>query len=72
MCSSALGLGPREVREVHEQMCPDGELAFNTVQTVLRIMEDKGLIRHRAGAHVYLRADLQPGPGDGPALGPGV
>jgi predicted transcriptional regulator len=28
-------------------MCPDGELAFNTVQTLLRIMDEKGLVRHR-------------------------
>ena len=39
-------LGSGSVREVHQRMCPDGELAFNTVQTLLRIMEDKGLVRH--------------------------
>ena len=32
----------------------DGELAFNTVQTVLRIMEDKGLIRHRAEGRTFI------------------
>ncbi len=42
------------MREVHEQMCPDGELAFNTVQTLLRIMEDKGLIRHRAAGRTFI------------------
>ena len=42
------------MREVHEQMCPDGELAFNTVQTLLRIMEDKGLIRHRAEGRTFI------------------
>ncbi len=35
-------LGSGSVRAVHRWMCPDGELAFNTVQTLLRIMEDKG------------------------------
>ncbi len=47
-------LGSGSVREVHEQMCPDGELAFNTVQTLLRIMEDKGLIRHRAEGRTFI------------------
>jgi len=48
------GLGSGSVRQVHERMCPDGELAFNTVQTLLRIMEDKGLIRHRAEGRTFI------------------
>ena len=48
----ALGCG--SVREVHRQMCPDGELAFNTVQTLLRIMEEKGLVRHRAAGRTFV------------------
>jgi len=47
-------LGSGSVREVHERMCPDGELAFNTVQTLLRIMEEKGLIRHRADGRTFI------------------
>jgi predicted transcriptional regulator len=47
-------LGSGSVREVHEQMCPEGELAFNTVQTMLRIMEDKGLIRHRTKGRTFI------------------
>jgi predicted transcriptional regulator len=47
-------LGSGSVREVHERMCPEGELAFNTVQTLLRIMEDKGLIRHRAQGRTFI------------------
>ena len=35
-------------------MCPDGELAFNTIQTLLRIMEDKGLIRHRSEGRTFI------------------
>ena len=35
-------------------MCPDGELAFNTVQTLLRIMEEKGLVRHRAEGRTFV------------------
>ena len=47
-------LGSGSVREVHERMCPGGELAFNTVQTVLRIMEEKGLVRHRAVGRTFI------------------
>ena len=47
-------IGSGSVREVHERMCPDGELAFNTIQTLLRIMEDKGLIRHRAQGRTFI------------------
>ena len=48
------GLGAGTVREVHEKMCPRGELAFNTVQTVLRIMEEKGLVEHRAEKRTFI------------------
>lgn len=47
-------LGPASVREVHEQMCPDGELAFNTVQTLLRIMDDKGLVSHERRGRTFV------------------
>ena len=47
-------LGSGSVREVHERMCPGGELAFNTVQTLLRIMEDKGLVRHRTEGRTFI------------------
>lgn len=47
-------LGQGSVREVHQQMCPGDELAFNTVQTLLRIMETKGLIRHRAEGRTFI------------------
>jgi BlaI family transcriptional regulator, penicillinase repressor len=47
-------LGSGSVREVHERMCPGGELAFNTVQTLLRIMEEKGLVRHRAEGRTFV------------------
>jgi predicted transcriptional regulator len=42
------------VRQVHEAMCPGGELSFNTVQTLLRIMDDKGLVSHRADGRVFV------------------
>src|SRR5262245_44400488 len=47
-------LGSGSMREVHQRMCPGGELAFNTVQTLLRIMEDKGLIRHRVAGRTFI------------------
>lgn len=48
--------GPSTVREVRQQMCPDGELAFNTVQTLLRIMDDKGLVTHRVRGRTFVYA----------------
>jgi predicted transcriptional regulator len=47
-------LGSGSVRQVHERLCPSGELAFNTVQTLLRIMEDKGLVGHRAEGRTFI------------------
>jgi BlaI family transcriptional regulator, penicillinase repressor len=47
-------LGSGSVREVHERMCPGGELAFNTVQSLLRIMEEKELVRHRAEGRTFV------------------
>ena len=47
-------LGSGSVREVHRRMCPGGELAFNTVQTLLRIMEEKGLVRHRTLGRTFV------------------
>jgi predicted transcriptional regulator len=47
-------LGAGSVREVHERLCPNNELAFNTVQTMLRIMEDKGLVEHRAEGRTFI------------------
>jgi predicted transcriptional regulator len=42
------------VREVYERMCPDGELAFNTIQTLLRIMDDKGLVKHAVRGRTFV------------------
>jgi predicted transcriptional regulator len=47
-------LGPASVREVHDRMHPTTGLAFNTVQTLLRIMEEKGLVRHRAEGRTFI------------------
>jgi BlaI family transcriptional regulator, penicillinase repressor len=45
---------PASVRQVHESLCPNGELAFNTVQTLLRIMDDKGLVGHRTKGRTFV------------------
>ncbi len=47
-------LGPASVRNVHQRMCPNGELAFNTVQTLLRIMDDKGLVSHKQQRRTFI------------------
>jgi BlaI family penicillinase repressor len=49
-------LGTASVREVHERMCPGGELAYNTVQTLLRIMDDKGLVTHQLRGRTFVYA----------------
>ena len=46
-------LGEASVRQVHERLYPRGEQAFNTVQTQLRIMQKKGLVRHRAEGRTF-------------------
>ena len=43
-------LGEAKVRDIHEAFCPNGECAFTTVQTLLRIMCKKGLISKRSEA----------------------
>ena len=40
-------LGEGKVRDIHEAFCPNGECAFTTVQTLLRIMCTKGLVQKR-------------------------
>lgn len=47
-------LGPASVRDVCERMCPNNELAFNTVQTLLRIMDEKGLVSHKAQGRTFI------------------
>lgn len=40
-------LGESKVRDVHEVMCQQDDCAFTTVQTLLRIMADKKLVKVR-------------------------
>jgi predicted transcriptional regulator len=50
--------GPSSVRDVHRQMLLDEsvgkELAYNTVQTLLRIMEDKSLVSHHVDGRTFV------------------
>ncbi len=39
--------GESSVREVHEKMAPNGEFALTTIQTLIRIMADKKLLKVR-------------------------
>lgn len=41
-------LGEAKVRDVHAAMCGQQKTAFTTVQTLLRIMAGKGLVRQRS------------------------
>jgi len=47
-------LGPASVREVCRRMCPNNELAFNTIQTLLRIMDEKGLVSHKKQGRIFI------------------
>lgn len=40
-------LGEAKVRDVHAAMCEQQKTAFTTVQTLLRIMADKGFVKQR-------------------------
>ena len=46
--------GPASVRAVHRRLAPGEDLAYNTVQTLLRIMEDKGLVKHTVEGRTFI------------------
>ncbi|OYV78561.1 MAG: hypothetical protein B7Z73_19580, partial [Planctomycetia bacterium 21-64-5] len=41
-------VGEAKVRDVHSALCAQKKTAFTTVQTLLRIMADKGFVKQRA------------------------
>src|SRR5262245_24945970 len=55
-------LGPSSVKGVHRELQlreeADEDLAYNTVQTLLRIMEDKGLVSHHAEGRTFVYTPL--------------
>ena len=47
--------GPSSVRAVHRRLASEDDLAYNTVQTLLRIMEEKkGLVRHHVEGRTFI------------------
>jgi predicted transcriptional regulator len=47
--------GPCSVRDVHRRLSRNSALAYNTVQTLLRIMEEKkGLVRHHVEGRTFI------------------
>ncbi len=46
--------GPSSVRAVHKRLDPAADLAYNTVQTLMRIMETKGLVSHRLDGRTFI------------------
>jgi predicted transcriptional regulator len=50
--------GPSSVRSVHRHLATSEDLAYNTVQTLLRIMEKKGLVRHHLEKRTFIYTPL--------------
>ncbi|HKB01295.1 MAG TPA: BlaI/MecI/CopY family transcriptional regulator [Gemmataceae bacterium] len=50
------GQGPSSVRAVHTALIEEGEdgLAYNTVQTMLRVMEAKQLVAHHTDGRTFI------------------
>ena len=48
-------LGPSSVRAVHEQLSRGEKIAYNTVQTLIRLMEMKHLVRHHEDGRIHSR-----------------
>src|SRR5436305_14601618 len=47
--------GPGSVRAVHRRLLArEPDLAYNTVQTLLRLMESKGLVRHELDGRTFI------------------
>ncbi len=46
--------GPSSVRRVHRYLVQFEDLAYNTVQTLLRIMEDKGFVEHHVEGRTFV------------------
>ncbi|MGH7659978.1 MAG: BlaI/MecI/CopY family transcriptional regulator [Vulcanimicrobiaceae bacterium] len=46
--------GPSTVAEVLASLPPDTHLAFNSVQTTLRILEQKGYVRHTEAGRAFV------------------
>jgi BlaI family transcriptional regulator, penicillinase repressor len=47
-------MGQASVRAVHRALASAEDIAYNTVQTLLRIMERKGLVRHHVEGRTFV------------------
>jgi predicted transcriptional regulator len=47
-------LGPSSVRAVYQQLAREKDVAYNTVQTLLRLMETKDLVTHHALGRTFI------------------
>ena len=50
-------LGEATVRDVYERLRDRERIAQNTVQSILRVMEEKGLITHRVEGRAFVYRD---------------
>ncbi len=46
--------GPSSVRSVYDYLAQSEKVAYNTVQTMLRIMEEKGLVKHHVEGRTFV------------------
>lgn len=46
--------GPSSVRAVHEQLAQHEKVAYNTVQTLIRLMELKHLVKHHEEGRTFI------------------
>ena len=53
-------IGPASVRDVYRRLAQaqEEELAYNTVQTLLRIMEEKNLVQHQVEGRAFIYSPL--------------
>lgn len=53
-------IGPASVRDVYRRLAQaqEEELAYNTVQTLLRIMEEKALVQHQVEGRAFIYSPL--------------
>jgi predicted transcriptional regulator len=52
--------GPSTVGDVHSALSGDPPLAYNTVLTTLRILEDKGYLKHTKDGRAFIYAPRVP------------
>lgn len=51
-------IGPASVRDVYRRLSQREDLAYNTVQTLMRIMEEKSLVAHQLAGRAFIYTPL--------------